>query len=398
MKRLALNYLVKWKNQKEKMPLIILGQRHVGKTCLFQEFFIKYNYKKYIFIDFSTNSQAKELFELTIKPTRLLPLLENLFKTRIESNTFLFFDEIQFSSKAITSLKYFNQDTPDIPIICAGCLLEISTQYNKTFFPVGKVEFLDLYPLNFEEFLLNCDASFLSIIEEAYKTMTPLSANLHQLALDYFFTYLTIGGLPKALSTYFNTKSIPQTQDTISTIYKDCTSMMSQFTNKSQFKIIKGIYDQVYDQLNKKNKNFKYSKVAKGKFKEEFIYPLKWLKESYLVNTSAYLSNSTSTLTYGNDSIFRVYYSDMGLFTYLRDQQPNALTDKQQKKILNEITFENYVSTELARCKINQFFWKGKSKAELEFLIRHNNDNTIPIDVKASNSFNSIRIRISKQK
>lgn len=391
MKRLALDEIIKWQNKYNRKPLFIFGARQVGKTYLVKKLFAdKYYKNSYIYVDFKKDEEISNYFSKTVDSSKLIEYLQQKMGKKINKDVLIIFDEIQECLPAITSLKYFCQDYPEIPIIATGSMVRIKLkrkergEKNKTnFFPVGKIDQINLYPMNFEEFLLNANEILYEKINEAYNEKNSLDQITHELAMEYLYTYLLIGGMPECVDVYLHTKSLFEAQLTARTLYDNYLSDMELY-QASQESIVRAkmLFDNIYTQLNKENKNIKFSMLEKNTRERDFRSPVDWLITANLLLKSRSVKECVSfPLMSNNESLYRLYMLDSGLFAKQSNIDMTTFYDKDKRNELSGIFFENYVALELNAKGIPLFYWKGKNDAEFEFLVMSKN-RIIPIDVK----------------
>ncbi len=391
MKRLALNEIINWRNKYNRKPLFIFGARQVGKTYLVKKLFAdKYYKNSYIYVDFKKDEEISNYFSKTVDSSKLIEYLQQKMGRKINKDVLIIFDEIQECLPAITSLKYFCQDHPEIPVIATGSMVRIKLKRkergvkNKTnFFPVGKIDQINLYPMNFEEFLLNANEILYERINEAYIKKNSLDQITHELAMEYLYTYLLVGGMPECVDVYLHTKSLFESQLTARTLYDNYLSDMELYQASPESIVrAKLLFDNIYTQLNKENKNIKFSMLEKNTRERDFKSPVDWLITSNLLLKSRSIKEVVSfPLISNNDSLYRLYMLDSGLFAKQSNIDMTTFYDKDKRNELSGIFFENYVASELNAKGIPLFYWKGKNDAEFEFLVMSKN-RIIPIDVK----------------
>ena len=209
MKRKAMQDLIDWKNKKNRKPLLLYGARQVGKTYLVKEFGEKY-FEDIIYVNFETNNIIGKMFDDNINPEYIIKNLEIVFGKKIDkNNTLIFFDEIQRNTRALTSLKYFCEDASEYYVVAAGSLLGVHINKKEFSFPVGKVDFLTIYPMSFDEFLLNSGNELLvEEIKKCYDANSGISNTLHNKAIDLYYDYLTIGGMPEVVNDFIQSNSL----------------------------------------------------------------------------------------------------------------------------------------------------------------------------------------------
>ncbi len=383
MYRMVENDLKQWKINKAHKPLLVLGARQVGKTYTISKF-AKENFGKFIYINFEFNKKYSEWFFVSLDVNKIKDYIENEFNTLIDNDTLIFFDEIQVCQEAITSLKYFYEFLPEINIISAGSLLGVALNNNKISFPVGKVEIFNMYPLNFYEFLLANNKSLLvNKIEEAFANKQQLDVIYHNDALELYQKYLILGGMPEVINTYLEKNNYIDSIKLIDNIYENYLHDMNKYTSKNESLKIINCYNSILKQLMKENKNFKYSIIEKGKNKQYFGNSLLWLLKANVAYESKLVNFCRHPISYHTDDyIFRIYLSDMGIFTKQSKIQINSLLNPLYRDDISGIWHENYVACEFKSFDLDLFYWKGKQESEIEFLVEIDN-SIIPIDVKS---------------
>ena len=391
MKRKALDDILKWKDKFNRKPLFVFGARQVGKTYLVKKLFADQYYKNsYIYIDFKRDENIQDYFSRTVDAGKLIEFLQQKFNKKITKNTLIIFDEVQECLPAITSLKYFNQDFPEIPIIATGSMVRIKLKrknrgkkVGENFFPVGKIDQLYLWPLNFEEYLINSNEFLYNSIKDAYLNKKALVDEIHQHAMNELYNYLLIGGMPDCVKTYLHTKSLFESRQVAKVLYDNYLSDMELYQASPEAIIrAKLLFSNIYSELNKENKNIKFSNLEKGSKYREFTSPLDWLLTANLVMKSKLVKETVSfPLIEDNSSMFRIYMMDSGMFAMQSQIDMTTFYDNSKRNELSGIFFENYVATEFVSKEIPLFYWKGKNDAEFEFLVMSKN-RIIPIDVK----------------
>ena len=256
--------LLEWKNSKKRKPLLLSGARQTGKTYIIEKF-AKSEYKNIVKVNLEKTPELCALFEKDINPETIIINLENYFNKRIEAkDTLIFLDEIQACPAAITSLKYFCEEASQYNIIGAGSLLGVMInrkQRDKKFsYPVGKVDELKMYPMNFKEFLVALNENILlETIENCYRNNEAMNDLIHNKALKLYRDYITIGGMPEAIQSYLDSGSFIEATKTVNRIYDDYLADTAKYANSSEAIKNKECYDSIAKQLLKTNKNFKYN-------------------------------------------------------------------------------------------------------------------------------------------
>lgn len=403
MKRKYINDLKKWLDNPTRKPLIVWGARQVGKSYLIKDIFAEEYFKNnYIYIDFKLDMDVCSYCENHINPKDIISFLSLYKGINITKDTLLIFDEVQECLPIITSLKYFCQDYREIPLIVTGSMVRIKLQReskkrgdsekNKFLFPIGKINQLTIYPLNFEEYIMNKNELLYNKIKENYYNRIPLDDSIHKLALDCFYDYLLIGGMPEVVNTYLKTSSYNNALSTLIEIYDNYLADMDLYQASAESIIrSKSIFENIFSQLNKKSKNFKSGLIEKNAKSKDLRSPIDWLTLAFLINKSKLIKeNVTLPLIDSDESLYRLYLNDMGMFAYQSKIKPTSFLSSDGRNSLSGIFFENYVSIELINSGFPLFYWKGKRDAEFEFIIQ-DEENIIPIDVKKNKgSLNSL--------
>ncbi len=401
MERTALERIIKWNDSTPRKPLIVYGARQVGKSYLIKDIFAERYYKdNYIYIDLKEDNVARDyiLFggsrnDAIVSAKAIVEYLSLRYQRKIDKNTLLIFDEAQECLPIITSLKYFKQDYPEIPVIVSGSMVSIkikreqasNNQHKKEsfFFPVGGNTNFVLYPISFEEFLMNYNKMLYESVKDAYLNKKPLHSSIHELAMEALYNYLLVGGMPETVAQYLNDKDLLKARENNISIFNDYLSDMNLYQASSESIIrSKIIFESIYDQLDKESKNFKSSLVAPGLKSRDIRSPKDWLTLANIVYQSKQVKEKVAfPLKEDDENNYRLYLFDNGLFTYQSIINMANFFDKNIENTLSGILFENYVATELASNEIPLFYWKGKNSSEFEFLVECNN-RIIPVDVK----------------
>lgn len=388
MERLILAHILEWYEDKDRKPLLICGARQVGKTYLLKEQFAK-RFRDYVYIDLLKDGESKGFFSSTCDPRKYLEYIEARFNKKISSDCPLILDEVQECPMAIVSLKYFCQDYRDLPVIATGSLVRVAINRMKKkeefSFPVGKVNVMNMYPMTFEEYLLNTNPSLLRIIRESYYSHRPMDGAFHEMAMDRLYEYLAIGGMPEVVDRFIRTGSYVDAGKVISEVYGNYLADMSVY-NVSDETVLKtrSIYQNIFRQLNKENKNFKIGLVDHGKSNRDYFNAYTWLELARVV----YRSRKTEgyiplPLTEEEQGLFRYYLADQGMFVHQSRLPRSDFMVRDKRNALAGIFYENYVADELMAKGIRLFYWTGKGSHEIEFVVQ-NGSYAVPIDVKKS--------------
>lgn len=390
MERKLYDHLLEWKNNKIKIPYMLVGARQTGKTYLLKEFCEK-EFEKNIYINLDSMESVSQIFEKTIVPEEIISNIEALLNIEIDiEKTVLFFDEIQVSERAISSLKYFCESDKNYKIVCAGSLLGVKINRFKSSFPVGKVWIDYLYPMDFEEFLQAIGEDKLNDkIKKAYEDIEPITEPLHNKALDLYYQYMCIGGMPMAIKEYIEKeKNIIRYDDEIEDIIlTSYMADMAKYTQNTESIRNNKIYNSIPAQLGKENKKFKYSLVEKSARSREYESSMEWLIASNMIIRCNGIQTPKSPLKAYIEDDFKVYLSDIGLLRKLaKISTQEILLNKNM--IYKGAMAENYVAQILYAKTREIYYWQLGNMYEVDFLINVDGD-IIPIEVKASDNVTS---------
>lgn len=399
MKRKITGQLIEWKNSSARKPLILNGARQVGKTFILREFG-RENYKNTVYVNLESNGTVASMFNDDISPSKLIKYLEAETGERILPNeTLIILDEIQSCERAVTSLKYFCEEAPDYHIAAAGSLLGVAINRNQTSFPVGKVNVLRLYPLDFEEFLTAMGNDLLiDEITECYTQMSPMNEGLHQKALDLYHDYLIIGGMPEAVKSFIEANSYIDASLVQSSIIDSYTADMAKYASNSEAVKIRACYNSIPAQLAKDNKKFQYKVVQKGGSSSIFGASLEWLKQAGVILECQRVDQGTMPLpVYADQTSFKIYMSDVGLLVNKSQMSVNTIITGEANIFMGAVT-ENYIAQQLAAKNYPLYYWTvTNSQAELDFVLQKN-DKIYAIEVKKGEHVRSRSLSVFKQK
>jgi len=394
MERLALAKLLAWKDKTRRKPLMVYGARQVGKTYLIKDIFAERYYAgNYIYVNFKFDDDirnfvngAKPYKTPTSNASKIMDFLSLREGRAIDENTLLVFDEIQEALPAISSLKDFKENHPRIPVIATGSLVRIKMKRMRKdsqgfFYPVGAIDTLHIYPMTFEEFLLNRNHMLLERIKSAYESMTPLDESIHALALSHLRDFLLVGGMPENVQIFLESGSHVLARRNLETIYDDYLSDMDLYgASRETLLRCRLLYKNLYLQLNKENKDLRPSMMEEGGKVRQYVTPMELLKLAGVIYPCKRIKETvTLPLREDEGGNYRVYFLDNGFLAYQSDVGMNDFVHSVNANM--GVFYENYVATEFAAAGIDLFYWKGKNDAEFEFVVREGND-IVPVDVK----------------
>jgi len=370
-----------WKNKQPRMPLLLKGARQVGKTFLIREFGKQFPH--FHEINFQKNPELKEIFKTTNDPLKIKEYLEIFFNTKIHlESDLIFFDEIQDCPEALNSLKFFSENLPHSFIVGAGSLLGIYLSTHT--FPVGKVEFLDLHPLSFCEFL---EAHHKNNLADLTKTLTPQINVFHQTLVDEMKKFMIIGGMPKVVSTFIETESYQEARLVQEHLLLSYKSDFSKYSGPVDALKILSVFDNIPKQLAKDNKKFQFNLLQKGARYAQFQSAIDWLKSAGLCYKVPILTHAEIPLkVYIEENAFKIYFFDTGLLGALSDLPVSTfLNPSDLFKTFKGAFSENFFLQEFySQRKENLYSWQSNT-AEVDFLYANENE-LCPIEVKSGES------------
>lgn len=394
MERIALQKLIDWNNNKRKKPLIVWGARQVGKTYLIEEIFAKTYYKNnYIYVDCKKEDEIREFCSKTANAEKVIEYISLRKGKQISENTLLIFDEVQECPNIISSLKYFCQDFREIPVIATGSMVRIklqrethkrgSRENDKFLFPVGKINQITIYPMTFDEFIMNSNKILYDAIKKAYEDKQPLESQIHELAMEQIYKYLLVGGMPEAVEAYIDGNNLLEAREILKVLYDNYLSDMELY-QASQEAVLRSrvLFQNIYRELNKESKNFSPGLIEEKSKTRDYATSIQWLTMAHVVNQSFQSKEHITTpLMPDSESSFRLFLGDIGMFSYQSGINAASFVSSERDNTLSGIFFENFVAGELIAKEHKLFYWRGKSSAELEFIIESDN-KLYPLDVK----------------
>lgn len=394
MERIALQKLIDWNDNKRKKPLIVWGARQVGKTYLVEELFAKKYYKNnYIYVDCKKEDEIREFCSKTANAEKIIEYISLRKGRQINEKTLLIFDEVQECSNIISSLKYFCQDFREIPVIATGSMVRIklqrethkrgSRENDKFLFPVGKINQITIYPMTFDEFLMNSNKILYDTIKKAYESKQPLNKQIHELAMEQVYKYLLVGGMPEAVEAYVDRDDLLEAREILKVLYDNYLSDMELY-QASQEAVLRSrvLFQNIYREMNKESKNFSPGLIEERSKTRDYATSIQWLTMAHIVNQSFQLKEHITTpLMPDSESSFRLFLGDIGMFSYQSGINAASFVSSERENTLSGIFFENFVANELIAKEHKLFYWRGKASAELEFIIESNN-KLYPLDVK----------------
>lgn len=398
MYRYAIEELKKWKSRKNRKPMILEGARQVGKTWLMKEFGAT-EFEDIAYINFDSNSQMRELFAGDLAVERIITGLELYVGKKINAEkTLLIFDEVQEVPRALSALKYFCEDAPEYHIVCAGSLLGIAL-HEGTSFPVGKVEFMKLYPLSFKEFLLATGKERFVRALEAHDF--GLVTSFKQTYIEALKQYYYIGGMPEVVAAFAENSDFNEVREIQQRILNAYEQDFSKHAPNNIVPKIRMVWNNIPSQLAKENRKFIYGLIREGARAKDFETAIMWLADCGLVYQVYRVTSPGLPLkAYADMKAFKLFLLDVGLLSCMTGLRQKTLLEGGEvfKEFKGALT-EQYVMQELAAKKgIGVYYYTNeRSSAEVDFLVDDGED-VIPVEVKAETNLMAKSLKYYNEK
>lgn len=384
--------LEQWKNKKKRKPLIIQGARQVGKTWIMKEFGARY-YKDTIYINFDNNEIMKKVFEIDFDIARIISSIKIEYgKSFAPEDTLIIFDEIQEAPKALASLKYFYENAPQYAIMAAGSLLGVAL-HQGTSFPVGKVDFMHLYPLNFYEFICAMGDSQLAQLLESgdYEMMNAFSTKYTELLKKYYY----IGGMPEVVQTFIDTDDFYAVREVQKNLLKYYEEDFSKHAPKEVVPRIMMVWNSIPSQLAKENRKFIYGCMREGARAKDFELAIQWLEDAGLIIRSYRITKPDIPLiAYMEMNSFKMFTLDVGLLGAKANIHAKVLLDGCRifEEFKGALT-EQFVAQQLKASDRELYYYSTEnSSGEIDFVIQQEM-LCVPIEVKAEENLRARSLR-----
>lgn len=397
MIRIIQKDLVAWAENPNRLPLILQGARQVGKTYL-MNWLGKTHFEKFVYFNFDERPELSEFFRMNKDVNRIIESLSLIGNEKIDQDTLVIFDEIQECPEALNSLKYFAEKKPELAIICAGSLLGILLHSGYSF-PVGKVAFLNVYPMTFREVLPYWNPTAAAYLNRDLKI---------EMIPDYFFNdlldaykkYVVTGGLPAVINEHERSKSFHKIDETLQNLILSYVGDFSKHPITSDIAKITQVFESIPSQLAKENKKFVYSLVRSGARAREYEDAIEWLVKTGLVHRVRLISKPNLPLSaYEDPHAFKLYSFDVGVLRKMSQLSPTAYTEG--NRLLTEFKgaiSENYVlQSLLTQYTTAVHYWTSGNTAEVDFTLQHEN-LIIPIEVKSDENIRGRSLTLYTQK
>jgi len=390
--------LIRWKDSDTRKPLILRGARQTGKTWLMKEFGSRY-YKKTVYINFEQNKRLKQLFEPDLDIRRIIIALQAESGMVIDpSDTLLIFDEVQSLPEALTSLKYFCELAPEYHVIAAGSLLG-TTIHTGSSFPVGKVNFLDLHPLTFNEFLDACGQTGLSGIlsGDDWKLISTYGGK----AADWLRTYYYVGGMPEAVLQFSENHDFREVRDIHNQILNSYEQDFSKYPPSTAVPRIRMLWNSIPSQIGRENRKFIYGLVKEGARAKDYETSLSWLEDcGHIHRVNRVAKPGFPLKAYADMSSFKIFTADVGLLSSMCDIDSRSIFggNKMFTEFKGALT-EQYVLQQLISAgDYSVYYWSAdRATAEIDFVIQHEN-TIIPVEVKAEENLHAKSVKVYYEK
>ncbi len=399
MYREILEDLKEWKDKPGRKPLLLTGVRQCGKTYIIEEF-ARENFKSYVRINFEESEKLSAIFDYDFDVRRIVAELEMNCRTRIvPGETCVFFDEIQECPRAITSLKYFCENMRELHLICAGSLLGVAIKKQQLSFPVGKVNRLELHPMDFREFVIAKGRDDLIRVFENWPADREIpdlySVPMKKLLKEFY----VVGGMPEAVKTWVETGNIEDVEEVLSGILKDYADDFSKHAPEEEVIKMRWIWDSIPVQLARENRKFMFSHVREGKRAAYLEDALQWLVDAGLVVKLHLVENPELPLSgFADKSYFKVYLCDVGLLRVKSKVDAGTVFDETPSYIRFKGAFtENYVLNELVSSGKEPYFWHSGNTAEVDFIYEDKGE-IVPVEVKSAENTQAKSYKLFCQK
>lgn len=393
MYRKIMEKLIDWKNDENRKPLILRGARQVGKTYIIKQFGEE-NYDGVAYFNFDHDTQLYNMFDNTKDPKRILEQLAFVYgKAIVPGKTLIVFDEIQECPNALNSLKYFEEEAKEYHIVSAGSLLGIRLSH--TSFPVGKVDFLDMYPMTFTEFLEADNCKNLVEYMDSIKSIENIPDIFFDRLNEKLKAYFIIGGMPEVVASWVKYKDMEKVNKIQDNILQSYESDFSKHTSNIEANRISIIWNSIPSQISRENKKFLFQAAKDGARAREYEGAVNWLKDANVVNKVYNVTKPNMPLISYNDlSAFKMYLIDVGLLRRKTDLDSKIIIEgnKLFQEFKGALT-ENYVLQSLIAHGLHPYYFAFDNRYGIDFIVQYRNE-IIPIEVKSGESTNNTSLNV----
>ncbi|MBQ9607334.1 MAG: ATP-binding protein [Lachnospiraceae bacterium] len=398
MERDLLNELIKWKDSGNRKPLLLEGARQVGKTRLAREFGRRY-FPNVVYLNFDKDRILHDTLEMTLSPDKLIAAIGAATGQRISpDDTLIIFDEIQEEPRALTALKYFNEEAPDYAIIATGSFMGIAL-HQGTSFPVGKVRTLRLYPLSFPDCLRATAGE--GLVDLLYEKNIDAITGLKSTYIEALRNYYLVGGMPEVVQEFIDSHDYNLVRDKQTWLLDVYRQDFSKHAPVSLVPRLNQVWDAIPGQLAKENRKFIYGQIAKGARARDFETAIMWLADCGLIHLVHRINKPNIPLkAYEDISAFKIYANDVGLLGAMGNLPTNVILDRSRLFVeFKGALTEQYVLQQFLSCmKIHPFYYSAdNSRGEIDFLFQ-NEDEILPVEVKAEENLQAKSLKAYVQK
>lgn len=395
MKRYIIDDLIVWKNSKNRKPLLIQGARQVGKTWIMKEFG-KREFEQVIYLNFESSSRLKDIFISDFNINRIITVLEIETNTKINlEKTLLIFDEIQETEKGLTALKYFYEQAPHYYIIAAGSLLGVSIQKSSSF-PVGKVDFMQLYPMSFVEFLISLGHE--NLVQQLEQKNWEVLNSFHKKLIELLRLYYFIGGMPEIVANYIENNDLEIVRNLQHKLLMGYENDFAKYAPNEIVPKIKLVWHSIISQLSKENRKFIYNQIKSGARAKDFETAINWLCDAGLILKINRIEKPTMPLNaYLDYDAFKLFFLDIGLLNAVGNLDQRILLEK--NKIMSEFKgalTEQFVCQQLI-IGHELYYWSSGNTSEIDFILQNKNE-IIPIEAKSEENLKSKSLKVFVEK
>ena len=387
MLRHKMDELIQWKNRTDRKPLLIRGARQVGKTWLMQEFG-RTQYAKTAYVNFDDNDRMASLFQGNLDTQRIITALQIETDTLVTpEDTLLIFDEVQEVPRALTSLKYFNENAPQYSIIAAGSMLGVALHHG-TSFPVGKVEFMDLYPMSFSEFLeATGNQQYAQLLYSGTQEPDPqMITAFKSKYIDALRQYYYIGGMPEAVSAFAARQDYSEVRHIQTRILSAYEQDFSKHAPNEIVPRIRMLWNSIPAQLARENRKFVYGRIREGARAREFELAMQWLIDCGLIyKINRITKPDMPIMAYTDFASFKLYMLDVGLLSAKSELDLKSLIEGNRvfMEFKGALTEQYVLQQLLSECGIRPYYWTAnRAAAEVDFVFQHGS-GIVPVEVKA---------------
>ncbi|MDA3798562.1 MAG: ATP-binding protein [Kiritimatiellae bacterium] len=397
MQRKAIQSLLEWKDSPDRKPLILRGARQVGKTWLLKEFGKQY-FSNVVYVNFDEDDTAKQIFDNDYNIERIITALQLQCNQSINSTeTLIILDEIQEAPRAITCLKYFCENAREYHVAAAGSLLGIAS-LEGTGFPVGKIDFLDLYPMSFSEFLNATDNKrYADLLENLdWQNITTFENKF----IEYLRYYYFVGGMPEVVASFANNRDFFKVRKMQNSLLDAYIRDFSKHAPNILVPRIRLVWDSVPTQLAKENKKFIYSNLREKARASEFELAIQWLKDAGLIHTVVRVKKPRVPIMSYQDTAFKMFSLDVGLLGAQSGLDAQSIIDGNRifTEFKGALTEQFVLQQLIAECSIEPYYWSAEnSKGEIDFIFQHGT-SIIPLEVKAEKNLKAKSLIVYSRK